>query len=488
MRKTFQAMKQMVALGQTVLGVATTEEERLGRLLTHLFTEDRLLWWNSFSGLRSKGESPQADSARDAVALLLAREDRAVLVLQDVHPLVSDPCFVRALRDARVRLKGTGRLLILTAPSLVLPEELRGEVQVLELGLPAEDELRPLVQTWIRQAPFAPGPLFSDHAVAILRGLRFHEAEFSLRRALAAGVPDEAGFLRLLMREKVARVRQEGVLEAIPMDYSVQDIGGLENLKEWLTVRERFIQIYLKGESKIIPRGLLLMGIAGCGKSLSVKAISDIWKLPLFRLDMNLVFSESYGPAEQVFHKTIRFMESVAPAILWIDEIEMGLSAQADTGVAARIFAKFLTWMQERKEFVFVAATANRIDLLPAEMIRRGRFDQVFFVDLPSSEERKTIFQIHLRRREEDLSRFDFILLAQSTENYSGAEIEQVVVSALARAIAEGRPLTQDDLFWEINHLIPLATTMQEQIKAIRSWARKRAVSASKGRGVMDIE
>jgi SpoVK/Ycf46/Vps4 family AAA+-type ATPase len=230
------------------------------------------------------------------------------------------------------------------------------------------------------------------------------------------------------------------------------------------------------------------MGIAGCGKSLSVKAISDIWKLPLFRLDMNLVFSESYGPAEQVFHKTIRFMESVSPAILWIDEIEMGISAQADTGVAARIFAKFLTWMQERKEFVFVAATANRIDLLPAEMIRRGRFDQVFFVDLPSSEERKSIFQIHLKRREEDLSRFDFILLAQSTENYSGAEIEQVVVSALARSLSEGRALHQDDLYWEINHLIPLATTMQEQIKAIRSWARKRAISASKGRGVMDIE
>ena len=161
---------------------------------------------------------------------------------------------------------------------------------------------------------------------------------------------------------------------------------------------------------------------------------------------------------------------------------------EGEGGSLTRIFATFLTWMQEHREFVFVAATANRIDLLPAEMIRRGRFDQVFFVDLPSSEERKSIFQIHLTKREEDLSRFDFILLAQSTENYSGAEIEQIVVSALARAISEGRTLNQDDLFWEVNHLIPLATTMQEQIKAIRSWARKRAISASKGRGVMDIE
>ena len=478
----------MITLGQTVLAVMSTEEERLTRLLKHLFPEDRLQWWTAFSGLRSKQGTVKGITAVEAVAAHLAQEGKSVLVLQDVHPLIADPLFVRALRDARSQLKGTGKILVLTAPSLILPEELRGEVQLLELGLPGEEELRPLVQGWLKQAPFAPGPLFIDHAVAILKGLKLHEAEFSLRKALAAACSDEPAFLRLLLGEKTARVRQEGVLEAIPMDYSVGDIGGLENLKEWLQVRERFIQIYLKGESKIIPRGLLLMGIAGCGKSLSVKAISDIWKLPLFRLDMNLVFSESYGPAEQVFHKTIRFMESVAPAILWIDEIEMGISAQADTGVAARIFAKFLTWMQERREFVFVAATANRIDLLPAEMIRRGRFDQVFFVDLPSSEERKSIFQIHLTKREEDLSRFDFILLAQSTENYSGAEIEQIVVSALARAISEGRTLNQDDLFWEVNHLIPLATTMQEQIKAIRSWARKRAISASKGRGVMDIE
>lgn len=488
MRETFLELKKTLSLGECVVALMTTEEERMVRLLKHLFPEERLQWWTAFSGLRSTRETVKGITAPEAIALLLHRPEKDVLVLQDIHPLVADPLFIRALRDAHGQLKGTGKVLVLTAPALILPEELRGEVQVLELGLPGEDELRPLVQGWLKQAPFSPGPLFTDHAVAILRGLKLHEAEFSLRKTLAAGCADEAAFLRLLMREKTARVRQEGVLEAIPMDYSVGDIGGLENLKEWLTVRERFIQIYLKGESKIIPRGLLLMGIAGCGKSLSVKAISDIWKLPLFRLDMNLVFSESYGPAEQVFHKTIRFMESVSPAILWIDEIEMGISAQADTGVAARIFAKFLTWMQERKEFVFVAATANRIDLLPAEMIRRGRFDQVFFVDLPSSEERKSIFQIHLKRREEDLSRFDFILLAQSTENYSGAEIEQVVVSALARAISEGRALHQDDLYWEINHLIPLATTMQEQIKAIRSWARKRAISASKGRGVMDIE
>jgi len=489
MKEAFQEIKKLTALGQPILAVLTTEEERFARLLKHLFPEDKIQWWTLFSGLQSPTETLRGISAVEAISKHLSGGDAQVLVLKDVHPFLGDPRFVRALRDACAQLKGTGRFLFLTAPSLLFPEELRGEVQLVELGLPAEDEIRPVIQAFLKQAPFSPGPLFHDHCVAIMKGLKLSEIELSLRKTLT-GLPnaDEASFLRMLMQEKVLRVRMEGVLDAIPMDYSIGDIGGLENLKDWLQVRERFIQIYLKGESKIIPKGLLLMGIAGCGKSLSVKAISDIWKLPLFRLDMNLVFSESYGPAEQVFHKAIRFMESVAPAILWIDEIEMGISAQADTGVAARIFAKFLTWMQERKEFVFVAATANRIDLLPAEMIRRGRFDQVFFVDLPSSEERKAIFQIHLKRREENLSQYDFILLSQSTENYSGAEIEQIVVSSLARAMSEGRALTQDDLFWEINHLIPLATTMQEQIKAIRSWARKRAISASKGRGVMDIE
>ncbi|MEJ5165938.1 MAG: AAA family ATPase [Thermoanaerobaculia bacterium] len=270
------------------------------------------------------------------------------------------------------------------------------------------------------------------------------------------------------------------------MNYSVDEIGGLENLKEWLKVREKFIQLYLKGNTKITPKGLLLMGISGCGKSLSVKAISDIWKLPLFRLDMNLVFSQSFGAAEALFDKALRFMESIAPAILWIDEIEMGISAQAETGVSARIFSKFLTWMQERKGFVFVAATANRIDLLPAEMVRRGRFDQIFFVDLPSQEERKEIFQIHLKKLGENLAKYDFILLSQITENFSGAEIEQVVLSAATRAVAEEREMTQEDIFWEIHHLIPLATTMQEQIKALRSWAKKRALSASKAKTILE--
>ena len=489
MKKTFQELKKLTALGHPTFAMVTTEEERFARLLKHLVPEDGILWWSLFAGLQSRAETIKGLSAPEALGVFLDSAEARVLVLKDSHVFLQDPLFARGLRDAYARLKGTGRLLFLTGPTWVLPEELRGEVQVLELGLPGEDEIRPFIQTSLSQVPFAAGPLFQDHCVAILKGLKLAEIELSLKKTLTnPQAPDEASFLRSLMQEKVLRVRMEGVLEAIPMDYSIGDIGGLENLKEWLSVRERFIQLYLKGRTKIIPRGLLLMGIAGCGKSLSVKAISDIWKLPLFRLDMNLVFSESYGPAEQVFHKTIRFMETVAPVILWIDEIEMGISAQADSGVAARIFAKFLTWMQEHKEFVFVAATANRIDLLPAEMIRRGRFDQVFFVDLPVADERKEIFRIHLARQGEDLRKFDFILLAQSTENFSGAEIEQIVTSGEARAISEGRELNQDDLYWEINHLIPLATTMQEQIKAIRSWARKRAVSASKGRGIMDIE
>jgi ATP-dependent 26S proteasome regulatory subunit len=489
MKKTFHELQKLTALGHPVFAMATTEEERFGRLLKHLVPEGGILWWSLFTGLQGRAETTKGLSAPEALGVFLASQDARVLVLKDSHVFLRDPLFIRGLRDAYALLKGTGRLVFLTGPGWVLPEELRGEVQVMELGLPGEDEIRPFIQGCLGQVAFAPGPMFQDHCVAILKGLKLSEIELSLKTVLAdAHAADEAFFLRGLMQEKVKRVKMEGVLEAIPMDYSIGDIGGLENLKEWLAVRERFIQLYLKGRTKIIPRGLLLMGIAGCGKSLSVKAISDIWKLPLFRLDMNLVFSESYGPAEQVFHKAIRFMETVAPAILWIDEIEMGISAQADTGVAARIFAKFLTWMQEHREFVFVAATANRIDLLPAEMIRRGRFDQVFFVDLPVADERKEIFRIHLSRQGEDLRKYDFILLAQSTENFSGAEIEQIVTSGEARAISEGRALNQDDLYWEINHLIPLATTMQEQIKAIRSWARKRAVSASKGRGIMDIE
>jgi SpoVK/Ycf46/Vps4 family AAA+-type ATPase len=223
------------------------------------------------------------------------------------------------------------------------------------------------------------------------------------------------------------------------------------------------------------------MGMSGCGKSLGIKVISTLWNLPLFRLDMNTVFSGQAGNAEMTFLKALKTVEAASPAVLWIDEIEMGVgSTGTGDSSMSRIFAGFLTWMQEKDPFVFVAATANRIQLLPAEVIRKGRFDQVFFVDLPNEEERKQIFGIHLARNRQDPSKFDLVFLAKATKGWNGAEIEQSVVSAVVDAYADKRSITEQDLYRMISATVPLSVTMEDQIKAIKSWAHDRAISASK--------
>lgn len=483
----YQEILTLIRIGSPIIGVITTEEQRLGSILNKIFPEKDHFLWTSHLGLVGREETLYPLEASEAIKKFTLKSDKNYIWLKISENLMEEKNFIRALKDEYYHLKGKNRFIILSSSNFTIPEELIGEIQILRLPPPDENEIQSIIENFLKSLNLSFSPLTIAHCVAILKGLKQSEIEFSLKKAIfSLKAKNEEEFLRQLIQEKIKRIKGEWVLEPIPMNYSVEEIGGLENLKEWLKVREKFIQLYLKGNTKITPKGLLLMGISGCGKSLSVKAISDIWKLPLFRLDMNLVFSQSFGAAEALFDKALRFMESIAPAILWIDEIEMGISAQAETGVSARIFSKFLTWMQERKGFVFVAATANRIDLLPAEMVRRGRFDQIFFVDLPTQEERKEIFQIHLKKLGENLAKYDFILLSQITENFSGAEIEQVVLSAATRAVAEEREMTQDDLFWEIHHLIPLATTMQEQIKALRSWAKKRALSASKVKTILE--
>jgi len=259
-------------------------------------------------------------------------------------------------------------------------------------------------------------------------------------------------------------------------------LGGLDQLKEWVSERSSLFLPEAHRQNLPRPRGVLLMGISGCGKSLATKIIAREWKLPLFRLDMNLVFAGVQGSAEWIFHRALDAVETVAPAVLWIDEIEMGIAGyhEGETGSNTRIFSTFLTWMQEHRADVFVAATANRINLLPAEILRKGRFDQVFFVDLPNDEERKEIMSIHLQRVGLDPASYDLILLASATRTWNGAEIEQAVKSAVITGHAKGTEVSQHDLLIAFGNIIPLARTMEEQLKAIRSWARTRALPATK--------
>ena len=395
----------------------------------------------------------------------------------------NDPVVARRVRDAYYQLAGTRRFIFFVSATLGVPEDLRRLIQILDFPLPDAREIAPLVTT-AAQRYFKTDKLPEERLsrfVGAVSGLTLSEIRHTLGRVFQERTLESEEIERELFQTKADLIRKEAVLEFVSPRSGMSGIGGLENLKSWLSKRTNLVAAAARGDDEVaMPRGLLMMGVSGCGKSLSVKAISQLWGLPLFRLDMNLVFSAAIGGPEEIFHRALNVIEAVAPAILWLDEIEMGLSAQATTGASARIFARFLTWMQERQAPVFVAATANRIDLLPAEMLRRGRFDQIFFVDLPSEEERKHIFRLHLERRGQDSSRFDFMSLAQSSNGWNGAEIEQAVVSAIGEAFDEQRQITMQDLYQQIHETIPLSTTMEEQSKQLRSWARSRALNASR--------
>jgi SpoVK/Ycf46/Vps4 family AAA+-type ATPase len=292
------------------------------------------------------------------------------------------------------------------------------------------------------------------------------------------------------MEEKIQVIKKTGILEFIKSDYSIKDIGGLDNLKNWLLKRNNSWSEQAKRYCIPAPKGVLVTGVPGCGKSLTAKAMSTIWQLPLLKLDFGKVFSGLVGSSEENMRRALATAEAVAPSILWIDEIEKGLSglgSNGDSGVSSRIFGQFLTWMQEKESPVFVIATANNISNLPPELLRKGRFDEIFFVDLPTKQERIDIFKIHLLKRNKDITKFDLNLLAEKTNGYSGAEIEQAIISALYDAFDENREVELNDIIVNIEKSVPLSITMKEKIDWLRNWAKDRAVPASKQETIKDI-
>lgn len=475
-------LEHVRAAGRSLIQVQTSEEDRLGRLLTQLAQrEDKPLWtWQINTGLMI-GNTPVTDTHTAEAALAHLREvSQPVFVwFKDLHHHYT-PTVIRALRDIYYRWRDEGSALFISAPEQAIPHDLEREMAFLPLTLPSTAELAAEVAAW-RERSQRDWSLKDEQITATLKGLTLAESRHSLHRA-DRQAQDETQLLRLLQEEKRQLIAKLGTLEYIPDVPPIQELGGLENLKEWLDKRKDLLLSVDESLADIVPKGVLLMGVSGCGKSLVTKAISSAWSLPLYRMEMSRIFSGAGGSPEIAFSEACRTMEAMAPAVLWIDEIEMSLSAEgsaaADTTLS-RIFAFFLTWMQEKPPGLFVTATANRIDLLPAEMIRKGRFDQVFFVDLPNRSEREQIFAIHLKKRGYDPAQFTPEVFADAAENWNGAEIEQCVIAAVTAAKMEQRELTIKDLYAARKQIVPIATTMEEQVRHIRNWAYERAVRAS---------
>lgn len=427
----------------------------------------------------------------------------AILILKDVHTLFGnqgrniDYNFVRKIRDVAASLKNAeySKNVVIIAPSLVLPADLQKDITVVEFDLPTLEEIKTVLNEMIElnDGSGVKISLTEDEKEILCKGaqgLTLQEAENAFARAMVSRGQLTINELDVIMEEKCQVIKKSGILEFIKSEMSINDVGGLENLKKWLRKRNNsWLGKAQKDYNLPAPKGVLITGVPGCGKSLTAKAMSAMWQLPLLRLDVGKIFSGLVGSSEENMRKAIQTAEAVAPSILWIDEIEKGFGGvgkENDGGTSTRVFGTFLTWLNEKQKPVFVIATANNINALPSEMLRKGRFDEIFFVDLPVTNERKAIFKLHLEKRLKDSISKSFKVtedllnrLAEKTEGFVGAEIEQAVIAALFEAFSENRALKEDDLFKVIANTVPLSTTQAEQIMSIRSWANERAIAAT---------
>jgi ATP-dependent 26S proteasome regulatory subunit len=465
--------------GWRLVAFETFEEERALRVLERVAeaAQRTLVPWSIASGMRANGADSGDDTGSFDVGLqaLSVHEEPAIFAILDAQRLLDDAIALRRLRDLLPRFHERKQAIVLLGPVLDLPVEIQREAGRIDLPLPGASELEAL----FRRTAEGSDPSALDAAVRAALGLTAVEAVRALRRAMTitGRLDDEA--VALVVRHKRDSLRRTPALTFHESEGSLDDIGGLGELKRWLRIRRRSFGREARDFGLPTPRGLLLLGVQGCGKSMCAKAVAREWQFPLLRLDLAAAFGSREGSPEAVIREATAVAESIAPTVLWIDEIEKGFAASGSDPRAARVFGSFLTWLAEKRAPVFVTATANDVSALPPELLRRGRFDELFFVDLPTETERREIFSIHLRRRSRDPLQFDLDSLAQQAARLSGAEIEQVVIAALYTAFEAGRELEWNDLANAVNDTVPLYDTYEERIKELRDWARTRARPAT---------
>lgn len=475
------------------------EEERILKTLDQIAIRLRkmLFVWTQTQGLYNYVLPDHVDESKSDPEVLLnhiaASQDNGVFVLFDFHAFIENHRIRRQLRDLSKLLRKSNKTIILVAPQMTIPLELSKDIAVMDFDLPGLPELNIAFQNALkvlnkrRDVALELTPQISEKLLKAAQGLTLVEFENVLAKSVVHSKAINAHTIQEVLEEKKQIIRKSSTLEYFSPDENFEQVGGLENLKQWLTKRaeaftERAAQFGLP-----TPKGLLLVGTQGCGKSLTAKAVAAHWNLPLLKLDVGSVFSGIVGSSEANVRHAIKVAESISPCILWIDELEKGFSGMAssnfsDGGTAARVFGTFTTWLQEKKKPVFVIATSNDITLLPPEILRKGRFDEIFFVDLPEQAEREAIFEIHLQKRHRKADSFDIVKLALLSDGYSGAEIEQAIIAGLYDAFEASRELTTEDIANSLRATVPLSRVMAEQISALRQWAEKRARKASRPR------
>ena len=475
--------------------VDTAEDDRAEDLATRAAWQLQLplFVWRRATGLRRAG-APNgvygSEDPRSALGHVISSESPALYVFHGLAPDLEKPDVADLLREAARRLAGRSGALVLTGEGVKLPESLRAEVGPLRLPLPAKEEYRALLHRVVKEltgrasVQVSLTPSDEDRLLANLQGLTLAETEKLLTRVMVEDGRLDAGDISHVIEAKRELVERDGLLEYQPATQSLDEIADLVRLKEWLDKRKLFMEDPQRAVDFGLefPRGILLVGVPGCGKSLCAKAVAAAWGLPLVRLDPGALYDKYIGETEQNFRKAVAAADRLAPLVLWIDELEKAFAAgggDEDGGTSLRVLGAFLSWLQERKGDVFVVATANDVQRLPAELLRKGRFDETFFVDLPDEAARASILYIHLRRRKQAPEQFDLAALARESEGYSGAELEQVVISALYTAFSAKTQLTTALLRNELRATPPIVSTARERIAFVRQWADGRTVPAN---------
>jgi ATP-dependent 26S proteasome regulatory subunit len=485
-----------------ILYIATWEEARVQEVVIEVAArrQKKVFEWSMSTGIVPAGASIQLQKHRNtptkdplaALDQVIDQVEPAIFIFKDFHPFLTRNNFavIRKLKEIALHLKNSYKTILLVSPVIEVPTELEKEVTLLTFPLPSREELGGLLDRIIedvkqyRQVKVDLDAAGRDRLLQAALGLTVGEAENVFARIIVKDERLSNEDVTAVFAEKQQIIRKSGLLEYCSTEETFDQVGGLDLLKEWLRKRSVAFTREAREFGLPAPRGILLLGVQGCGKSLCAKAVSSLWQLPLLRFDMGRMFGSLVGSSEENVRRAIAVAESVAPAVLWVDEIDKAFagsqaSGMTDGGTTARVFGTFLTWLSEKSAPVFVVATANDISQLPAELLRKGRLDEIFFVDLPLAAEREEILAIHLRRRAREPGAFELAPLGEASKNFSGAELEQAVISALYDAFYAGRDITTADVLNAVRQTVPLARTMDEPINRLRNWAEGRARLAS---------
>ncbi|HSR68173.1 MAG TPA: AAA family ATPase [Acidobacteriota bacterium] len=487
-------LRTLIASYHPVIVMETLEEERAQQLLRETAAAMGLPFfeWTVTRGLRRPPKGGMIHGTNDPQVMLRHLESltiEGVYLLKDLASHLSSPPVARQFRELCQKFSSTRSALVLTGADIELPAGIGHKAAFYRLSLPGREELKEVMQTALaslrRKQPFQvdlqPGDL--HQLISALRGMTLNQA----RQAVAFAVMEDGRLngsdINRVLERKAQMISDGGVLEFFPAEDNQSELGGFANLQEWLQRAEIGFSSKARELNLRAPRGILIVGVQGCGKSLAAKVIARRWRMPLLKLDAGSLYDKYVGESEKNFRRAVAMAESMAPAVMWIDEIEKGLgsagSSDQDGGLSRRLLGAFLTWLQEKKGEVFVVATANDLSGLPPELMRKGRFDEIFFVDLPGLSDRRSIFRIHLRLRNQDPDSFDLDELARACDGFSGAEIEQAVIGAAYRSLHESRSLCTQLILEEISETVPLSVSRREDIERLRNTARSRFVSAA---------